>query len=121
MTQRRLEKMNELLRETVALLLLQKSEDPRLRHINVTKVKVTGDLKRAVVFYSLLGGDEDKAAARKALDRASGFVRALVGETLDLKFTPQIKFEFDRNLEYAQHMTELLGSLNQDGAGSEKS
>jgi ribosome-binding factor A len=116
MTQRRLEKMNELLKETIAVLLLQKSKDPRLRRVNVTAVNVTADLKRAVILYSLLGGDEEKAEARKALDRAAGFVRAAVGETLKLKYTPEIKFEFDRNLEYAQHMTEILNSLNRDQA-----
>jgi len=119
MTQRRLEKMSELLKETIAVLLLRKSKDPRLRQINVTVVKMTADLKRAVVFYSLLGGDEDKTAARKALDRAAGFVRAAVGETLGLKYTPEIRFEFDRNLEYAQHMTELLNNLGRDGTGAE--
>ena len=119
MTQRRLEKMNELMKEAIAVLLLQKSKDPRLRQINVTAVKMTADLKRAVVFYSLLGGEEEKADFRKALDRATGFVRTSVSETLGLKHTPEIKFEFDRNLEYAQHMSELLGNLSLDRAGAE--
>ena len=119
MTQRRLEKMNELMKEAVAVLLLQKSKDPRLRLVNVTAVKMTADLKRAVILYSLLGGDGEKAAVQKALERAAGFVRAAVGENLGLKYTPEIKFEFDRNLEYAQHMSELLSSLSPDGTGAE--
>jgi ribosome-binding factor A len=111
--------MNELLKEAVAVLLLQKSKDPRLRRVNVTAAKVSADLKRAVILYSLLGGDEEKEAVRKILDRAAGFVRTAVGETLGLKYTPEIKFEFDRNLEYAQHMTELLDNLSRDRAGAE--
>jgi ribosome-binding factor A len=119
MTQRRLEKMNELLKETVAVLLLQKSKDSRLRRVNVTAAKMTADLKRAVVLYSCLGGDEEKAAIQKVLDRAAGFVRVALGETLKLKYTPEIKFEFDRNLEYAQRMTEILNDLSRDQAGAE--
>jgi len=111
MSQRRLEKMSELLRETIAELLLRKSKDPRLQSLNVTGVKVTADLKKAVVHYSVFGGAEEKAAAAKALARAAGFVRASVGETLHLKYAPEIKFEFDRNLEYAQHINEVLNSL----------
>ena len=111
MSQRRLEKMSELLRETIADLLLRKSKDPRLKAVNVTGVKVTADLKKAVVHYSVLGGQEDKDTARAALAKAAGFVRAAVGEVLGLKYTPEIKFEFDRNLEYAQHMSEVLNSL----------
>ena len=119
MTQRRLEKMNELLKEAIAVLLLQKSKDPRLRQVNVTAAKMTADLKRAVILYSLLGGDEEKIAVQKALDRAAGFVRTAVGETLGLKYTPEIRFEFDRNLEYAQHMTELLNNLSLSPGGAE--
>lgn len=111
MSQRRLEKMNELLRETVAGLLLTKSKDPRLKAINVTGVKVTADLKKAVVHYSVLGGEAERETARAALVKASGFVRSAVGEALQLKYSPEIKFEFDRNLEYAQHMNELLKGL----------
>jgi ribosome-binding factor A len=119
MTRRRLEKMNELLRETVAVLLLQKSKDPRLRRVNVTAAKMTPDLKRAVVLYSFMGGDEEKAVAQKVLGRAAGFVRVALGEALKLKYTPEIKFEFDRNLEYAQHMTEILNDISRDQTGAE--
>lgn len=111
MSQRRLEKMNELLKETIAGLLLTKSKDPRLKAVNVTGVKVTADLKKAVVHYSVLGGEAEKETAKKALDKAKGFVRSAVGERLSLKYSPEIKFEFDRNLEYAQHMNEILNGL----------
>ncbi len=111
MSQRRLEKMSGLLRETIADLLLRKSKDPRLQSINITGVKVTADLKTAVVHYSVMGGEERKAEARAALAKGAGFVRAAVGETLALKHVPAIKFEFDRNLEYAQHINEVLNGL----------
>jgi len=111
MSQRRLEKINELLRETIAGLLLIKSKDIRLKAVNITGVKVTADLKKALVHYSVLGGEEEKETARKALEKASGFVRAAVGEALRLKYSPEIRFEFDRNLEYAQHMNELFNQL----------
>jgi len=112
--------MNELLRETVAGLLLTKSKDPRLKAVNITGVKVTADLKKAVVHYSVLGGEAEKETAKTALAKASGFVRSAVGEALRLKYAPEIKFEFDRNLEYAQHMNELLKGLAPSAAaGSE--
>ena len=43
-------------------------------------------------------------------------VRAAVGERLGLKYTPEINFEFDRNLEYAQHMTDLLNQIGRQRA-----
>jgi len=113
--------MNELLRETIAGLLLTKSKDPRLKAVSVTGVKVTADLKKAVVHYSVLGGEAEKETARKALAKASGFVRAAVAEALNLKYSPEIKFEFDRNLEYAQHMNEILKGLVVPGTSETES
>ena len=118
MTQRRLEKMNALLKETVAVLLLNGSKDPRLTAVNVTAVRMTAELKRAVVFYTLPGDAGVRSAVRQALDRALGFVRAAVGDRLSLKYTPEIYFEFDRNLEYAQHMTDLLNRIGRERAGA---
>lgn len=114
MSQRRLEKISELLRETIAELLLRKCKDPRLTSVNVTGVKVTADLKKAIVHYSVFGGAEEKEAVEKALAKARGFIRASVGDTLQLKYAPEIRFEFDKNLEYAQHINTLLSQLNAD-------
>ena len=111
MSSRRLEKMSGLLHETVAELLVRRSKDPRLSGISITSVKVAPDFKKAIVNYSIMGGDEAKAAAKVALDKAAGFVRSAVGETLGLKYTPVFKFEFDRNLEYAHHISDLFNSI----------
>lgn len=112
MAQRRLEKMSELLRQTIAELLLTKSKDPRLKAVNITGVKVTADLKKAVVHYSTLAGEAERADIKQALAKASGFIRSAVGEELRLKYLPEIKFEFDRNLEYAQHMADVLNLIS---------
>lgn len=117
MSQRRLEKLNKLLKETIAVLLLNKSKDPRLKAVNVTAVRITSDLKKAVVSYSVLGESGGKAALQKALARAASFVRSTLATELGLRYTPEIKFEFDRNLEYAQHMNDLLKRVGPNVAG----
>ena len=114
MSQRRLEKINGLLHEAIADLLLRKSKDPRLTSVNITGVKVTADLKKAVVHYSVFGDQQVKDSVKVALAKAAGFVRAAVGESLSLKYAPEIKFEFDKNLEYAHHINELLTKLNSE-------
>ena len=112
MAQRRLDKINELLRQAVAELLLTKSKDPRLKTVNVTGVEVTAELNKAGGHYSTMAAEEERANIQKALVKASGFIRSSVGEELRLKYSPEIKFEFDRNLEYAHHMNDLLNRLS---------
>lgn len=116
MTSRRAEKMAELLRETITEIILRHGKDPRLAKMSLTGVRVSGDLKHATVAYAVVGGEADKAEVARALAKGVAFIRRSVGETLSLRFVPELKFEFDRNLEYARHMEELLGSLGQDDA-----
>ena len=44
----------------------------------------------------------------KALKGAAGFIRYELGRAVDLRATPQLLFEADRNMEYAQHIGEIL-------------
>ena len=48
---------------------------------------------------------------QKALDKAAGFFRSQLGQRLALKHIPEIRFEFDRNLEYANHLNKVLDAL----------
>ena len=41
----------ELLRERLALILLNKCADPRLKELTLTEVEMSPDLKQARVFY----------------------------------------------------------------------
>lgn len=113
MSQRRLERINGLLRQTIAELLFFKGKDPRLKAVNITGVKISADLKKALVLYSVMGDEALKDSAAQALVKAGSFIRASVGEKLQLKYAPELRFEFDRNPEYAQHINEVLKSLSQ--------
>jgi ribosome-binding factor A len=108
MDTRRLKRIGGLIEGYVATLLLTKAKDPRLKNVTITRAEITPDLKKARVFYSVLGGDEEKIAAETALKKAKGFVRASVGENLELRNTPEIVFIFDKNPGYAQKVEEIL-------------
>lgn len=111
MASRRLERAQDLIKEEISRLLLFKVKDPRLRVVSVTRVRMTGDLRRATVMYSIYDDQADRAAIQACLEKATGFMRREVGRILEMKFTPEILFEFDPSLEYAQHLDQLLGQL----------
>jgi len=120
MSSRRLAKVQDLIREEVSRLLVYKVKDPRLHMLSVTRVKMTADLRQAVVFYCLLDEAIDHASIEPSLRKATGFFRHEIGEALNLKFVPEIRFEFDRSLEYARHMDQVLANLNKSaGTGSD--
>ena len=83
--------------------------DPELQDVNptVTEVRVSPDLKQATVFIVPLGGADAKVVAA-ALNRASGYVRGLLGQTVRLRFTPRLSFEHDDSFDQAQRIDTLL-------------
>ncbi len=96
----------------VASAIEYEIKDPRLRLITITDSKVTGDLRDATVFYTVMGEDissePDYAAAAAGLEKAKGVLRTKVGEGTGVKFTPTLAFVLDIVPDTAKHMEDLL-------------
>jgi ribosome-binding factor A len=83
--------------------------DPALvgRHVTVTEVRMSPDLRHAQVLVDdLLGGDRNGLA--QALDHAHGFLQKELGRRIDLKFTPKLRFTGDDRGEEAMRLQSLL-------------
>jgi len=108
---KRLERVNQLIKEEISVLLQREVKDPRLGFVTVTEVDVTADLKLAKVYVSVLGPDEQWASSFLALESARGFVWNWLRRHLDLRVTPEIAFRPDRSMEHAAHIQSLLAGL----------
>ena len=108
MTQsQRMARVSEEFREVLAQEV-PKLKDPRMGFVTITGVKVTPDLRKAIVFYSVLGDDKAKAGTRAALRHANKHLRSALGHAVRLKFTPVLVFEEDEVIEHAARIDELL-------------
>ncbi|SRR6266568_3385902 len=114
----RLDRVNEELREVLAEEI-QRLKDPRVGFVTVTGVRVTGDLRRARVFYTVLGEERDRKATRAALRSARSHLRAVVGREVRMKFTPELEFEEDDQLDRNTRVDELIERLHREAAGGE--
>ena len=115
---KRLDRVNQLIKEEVSMLLHRELKDPRLGFVTVTEVETAKDLRMAKVFVSVLGDDERWKASMTALTSARGFVRNWLRQHLDLRVTPEITFHPDRSMEHAARIQALLKSLHGDGEAS---
>ena len=75
MSQLRVRKMQEFIKQEIGQMLLRDLKDTRLGFVTVTEVTVTGDLREATVYVSLFGSDEEKEKSFAALQNATGFIR----------------------------------------------
>lgn len=97
----------ELLRESLASILLFKCADPRLQELTVTEVDMSPDLKQAKVYYVVRRGVETDEAAT-ALDKALGFIRQEVARERILRTMPELIFLPDKGWEQAERLEELF-------------
>lgn len=71
-------------------------QDPRLKMVSVTRVKISKDLREAVVHVSLLEDDPQAAeAVIDALDESRGFIKRILATRISLKRLPNPKFFLD--------------------------
>lgn len=104
----------EILKE-VNDILRKKVRDPRVQDVNITDVKVTGDLQQATIYYSVLSDKESKIEdAKQGLEKAAGLIRKELGQRLSIYKTPEIEFVLDESVAYGRHIDDLLRNLNKD-------
>lgn len=109
MGSRRLERINELLREEISDLIATELKDPRLGGlVSVTDVETTPGLEYARVYVSVLGSPEERQQTLAALGHASGFFRRLLGERLKIRQIPELAFHFDDSIERGDRIMRLL-------------
>ena len=111
---RRIERVNELLRQEISLLLARQIKDPRLQGvISITRVNTSSDFRAAEVFLSVMGDPEAKLSAIKAIRSASSFLRRELRPRLTLRHTPFLTFSLDESLEEAGHLPEIMNSIRE--------
>lgn len=106
--QLRVEKLQELIKQEVGKMLLTDIKDSRIGFVTVTGVEMTGDLREAKIFVSIMGNDEQIKTSWEGLQSALGFIRREIGHRIKIRFTPEISFELDKSLDYSEHIQKLL-------------
>lgn len=106
--QLRIEKLQELIKQEMSKMLLTELKDPRIGFVTVTDVEMTGDLREAKIYVSVMGGAEQVKNSLDGLNSALGFIRREIGQRVRLRFTPEISFALDTSLDYGDHIQKLL-------------
>lgn len=112
----RARKLAKRITQIVATALEHEVKDPRLAMVTVTDTKVTGDLRDATVYYTVLGDDTERTAAAAALASATGVLRSRVGAGTGVKFTPTLTFVPDAVPDTAHHLESLLVKAREQDA-----
>jgi len=105
-------RVGELLRHSLSEILRETDiQDSDLSGVSVTvtQVKPSPDMRYATVFVEPLGG-KNAATIVTALNRHKGFLRGAMGRTIELKFTPELRFVEDTSFAEAERIERILHS-----------
>ncbi len=109
----RKERVAQLIKSEVSEMILKELKDPRIGFVSVTEVDVSGDLRYATVYFSVLGEEAAVKSTIAALQHATGYVRREVAGRLRLRYAPEIRFKYDEVYQRALHLEEVIRELHE--------
>lgn len=96
---RRSIRLADMIQRELAQLLQEEIQDPRLELVTISGVRLNSDLSIAKIFYTCTDDPVRLEEIAVALGKAKGYLRTLLGKRLDLRSTPELRFERDIFLE----------------------
>lgn len=107
----RIKRIEDRIQQELAELLIREINDPRLKQVFVTDVKVDRELAFANVYVSAIEGATRSADVLAGLVSASGFLRRILASKVELRAFPKLRFHWDPTPENADHIEKLLAGL----------
>lgn len=112
MSKIRQERTAEQIQMIISDLLLREARDPRLAGLTITEVTIDRELQYATIFVNALGQDDRQDEVMEALEKAAGFFRREVAQSLPLRSAPILQFRWDPRLAYTEEVDSLLATLD---------
>jgi len=105
------DRVGDLIRSELSVQLTRHVRDPGVRHVTVTHVRMSKDLQQARVFYTGPDATGERRETARALRRARPFLRRQLGQRLQLRHVPELRFEYDDSVERQSRMARLFEQI----------
>ncbi len=109
----RADRVAQELQKEIAIILQREVKDPRIGMVTVSDVEISRDLAYAKVFVTFLFDSDESAVERglEGLNKASGYIRTLVGKAMRLRIVPELRFVYDQSLVEGMRMSNLVTNV----------
>jgi ribosome-binding factor A len=107
---RRTQRLANQIREELAVMV-RGLKDPRIGFVTVTRVALAEDLRYARVSFGVLGDQAQREKTSAGLRQAAGFLRRELGRRLQVRYTPELQFQYDEGLDATDRVARLLEEI----------
>ncbi|QIM66738.1 ribosome-binding factor A [Mannheimia granulomatis] len=110
---KRSDRVAQELQKEIAVILQREVKDPRVGMVTVSDVEVSRDLAYAKVFVTFLFDNDPEAIAQgmQGLEKASPYIRTLLGKAMRLRIVPELRFIYDESLVEGMRMSNLVSNV----------
>lgn len=110
---KRSDRVAQELQKEVAVILQREVKDPRIGMVTVSDVEVSKDLAYAKIFVTFLFDNDPEAIKQgmKGLEKASPYIRTLLGKAMRLRIVPELRFVYDESLVEGMRMSNLVSNV----------
>ena len=110
-----LDRVAEEIKRDMTDIIRSEINDPRIDSlISVTEVSVSGDLGHAKIYISKLGSEEERQEVVEVLNKAGGYIRALLSRRLKTRTVPALEFLLDDSMIYGAKIDGILNELKKE-------
>ena len=106
----KIERLNNTFVESISKIIHDEVKDNEVKDVTITDVKITNDLSFAKVYFTTL--NEDRKKVLNSLNKASGFIRTKLCDSVQIRKMPEIKFVYDESIDYANKIESIIERLN---------
>lgn len=97
---------------TISVILNEEAKNEILKKVSITDVTVDDDLTFAKVYF--MTRLDDTKIVEDCLNEAAGFIRKELAHRLNLRSTPELKFIYDKSLDYGERIESIIDSLTKE-------
>lgn len=96
----------------ISVILNEEARNEILKMVSITDVTVDSDLTFAKVYF--MTRLDDYETVEKELNEAAGFIRTELAHSLNLRSTPELKFVYDKSVDYGRNIDEIIDQIKED-------
>ena len=115
---KRAERVSDLIRKEVSEILMNSMQHRGFEQVTVTAVHLTDDLQHAKILFRVWDL-EKKDETQKKLIQAVRPIRRELGNRIRMRYTPEIRFEYDESLDYVNRIDQLLTKADMNAPDEE--
>ena len=96
---------------SISIILNEEAENEILKKVSITDLTVDSDLTFAKVYFMTRLDDKE---FERELNEAAGFIRKELAHSLNLRSTPELKFVYDKSLDYGERIESIIDKIKEE-------